>query len=56
MCMEFAAAGWYIGKYFRLHQTIRDLSCGNLETLLVVIHQGGTGLEKTELVCFQDWF
>ena len=56
MYMEFAVAGWYIGKYFRLDQSIRDLFCGNLETLLVVIHQGATRLEQTGLVCFQDWF
>ena len=25
VCMEFAAAGWYIGKYFRLDQAVKDL-------------------------------
>ena len=54
--MEFAALGWSIGKYLRLNQTIRDLTCGNLESLFMVIRLGETGLEQTGSVCFQNLF
>ena len=54
--MEFAAAGWYIGKYLRLDRTIKDLSCGDSKNLFVVIRLEATGLEQTGLVCFQDFW
>ena len=46
-CMEFAAAGWYIGKYQSFVRTIRDLlpvigkSCG--------IGTGSNGFEKGQV-------
>ena len=54
--MEFEAAGWYIGKHFRLDETVRDLSCGNWESLFVVIRLGATSLEQSGFVYFQDLF
>ena len=53
VCMEFAAAGLYIVKYLRLDQTVRDPTCGNWETLFVVIRLGVTGLEQIGFVCLQ---
>ena len=43
-CIECVAAGWYAAKQLRVDQTIRNVTCGNLEILLVVIGQGVTAL------------
>ena len=56
VCMKFEATVSYIGKYFKLDQTIRDLTCGICETLLMVIQLGETGLEQTGFVCFHHLF
>ena len=45
--MEFVAAGCFAGKQLRLHQTMTNLTCGDLETLLVLIGLEVTGLKKT---------
>ena len=57
MCIEFAAAGkylWHAEKYLWLGQIIRDLACGDIETLFVVIRLGAMEWEKTRFICFQD--
>ena len=43
-------------KYLRLDQTTKNLTCGDLEILLVVIRLGETGLKKTRLVYLLDLF
>ena len=47
--MEFVVAGWCTGKQLRLDRTIRKLTCGDLEIMLVVIQLGVTSLKKTYL-------
>ena len=44
-CMEFVAAGWCTRKWLRFHQTIRNLTSGDLGVLLLVIRLGLTGLK-----------
>ena len=51
--MEFVAEGWYTKKWLRLYQTMRNLTSGDLE-ILVVIRLGVTGLEKTRVVYLLD--
>ena len=46
-CMEFVATSCCTGMWLRLDRNIRDLTCGDLEILLVVIQLGVTGLKKT---------
>ena len=56
-CMELVAAiGWCTRKWLRLHQTIRNLTSGDLGIPLVVIRLGVTGLKKTRVVCLSDLF
>ena len=52
--MEFVAASWCTLKQLRLNQTVRSLTCGDIEVLLVVIRLGVTGLKKTRLVYLLD--
>ena len=47
--MEFVTVDWCTGKYLNLDQTIRNLTCDDLEISLVVIRLGVTGLKKTGL-------
>ena len=47
-CMEFVAGGWCTKKWLKLYQTMRNLTSGDLEIL--VIQLGVTGLEKTRVV------
>ena len=55
--MELVAAiGWCTRKWLQLHQTIRNLTSGDLGILLVVIWLGVTGLKKTRVVCLSDLF
>ena len=51
MCMEFVATGWCTVKKSRVDQT-----CCDLETPLVLIRMGVTGLKTTELVYLLDLF
>ena len=53
-CMEFVAAGWCTRKWLRFHQTIRNLTSGDLGVLLLVIRLGLTGLKKTRVVYLLD--
>ena len=41
--MEFLTSSWYTGKYIRLNQTIRNLTCGDLEISIVT---GRNRIEK----------
>ena len=45
--MGFVAAGCFAGKKIRLHQTMANLTYGDLEILLVLIGLEVTGLKKT---------
>ena len=51
---------WVVGvlqvKQLRLDQTIRNLTCGDLEIPFVVIRLGVTGLKKTRLMYLLDLF
>ena len=38
--MDVVAVGWCRRKWLRLYQTIRNLTSGDMGTLLVVIQQG----------------
>ena len=51
-CMEFVAAGLCTRKWFKLYQTIRNLTSSDLGILLVVIRLGVTGLKKARIVWF----
>ena len=55
-CIELVAVGWCIRKWLRLHQTIRNLTSGDMGILLVVIRLGVTGLKKTRVMCLSDLF
>ena len=55
-CMEFVVAGWCTAKELRLDQTIRELTCDDLEITLVVIQLGVKSLKKTMFVYLLDLF
>ena len=55
-CMEFLVASLCRVKQLRLGQTIRNLTCGDLEIVLVVIGLGVVGLKKTRFVYLPDLF
>ena len=55
-CMEFVAAGCCTRMWLRLHQTIRNLTSGDLGIPLVVNWLGVTGLKKTRVVYLLDLF
>ena len=48
--MGFVTSGWCTQKWLRLDQTIRNITCGDLEMLLVLMQQGATGLKKSWFV------
>ena len=48
--MELVATGWCTSKWLSLNETIRNLTSGDLEIALVVIHLGETRLKKTSCV------
>ena len=54
--MEFVPAGWCTRKQLRLDQAVRNLTCGDLEILLVVIRLGVTELRKIGFVYLLDLF
>ena len=55
-CMELVAAGWCTRKEWRLDQTIRELTSGNLGIPLVVIRLRLTRLEKARVAHLLDLF
>ena len=55
-CMELVAVGWCTRKWLRLHQTIRNLTSGDLGIMLVVIRLGVTRLKKTRVLCLSELF
>ena len=52
--MEIVAVGWCTGKQLRLGQTIRNLTCGDLEISLVVIRLGVSRLKKIRFLLLQE--
>ena len=52
--MEFVTSGSCKGKWLRVDQTIRDLTCGDLEIPLLVIRLGVTGPKNSEFVWLLD--
>ena len=54
--MEFVATGWCTVKQLRLDQTLRNITCSDLEISVVVIRLGVTELEKTKLMYLLDSF
>ena len=55
-CTELVAAGWCIGKWLRLYQTIVNLVPGNIGILLVVVRLGVAGLKKIRVMYLLDLF
>ena len=55
-CMEFIAVGWCTLKGSWFHQTIRNLTSGDLGIPLVMIRLGVTGLKNTRIVYLLDLF
>ena len=56
VCMEFAVTSWHSTKYYRLDQTIIDLTGGVWDILLVGIWLGVIGLKRTGFACFLNIF
>ena len=54
--MEFQVVGWCTRKWWRLYQTIRDLTSGDLGIPLVVIQLRVTGLKMTRVVYPSELF
>ena len=54
--MEFVATGWCTVKQLRLDQTLKNITCSDLEISVVVIRLGVTELEKTKLMYLLDSF
>ena len=55
--MKSIAAGRCTGKKLNLDQTLRNLTCGDLERWLVVMYRLGVpGLKKTKFVYLLDLF
>ena len=55
-CLEFVATGCCIKKQLRLDQTIKNLTCGDLQIPLVVIQLQVTALKKIKFVYLLDLF
>ena len=56
--MELVATGWCTSKWLRLNETIRNLTSGDLEIALMVIHLGETRLKKKlsiSLTWLKEW-
>ena len=56
--MELVATGWCTSKWLRLNETIRNLTSGDLEIALMVIHLGETRLKKKSCIslsCVKEW-
>ena len=55
-CTEAVVAGWCTVNQLRLDQTIRNLTCGDLEIPLVMIRLEVIGLKKNRFVYLLDLF
>ena len=54
--MEFVAVGWCTVMQLKLDEVIRNLTCSDLEILLLVIGLGIAELKKTRFVYLLDFF
>ena len=54
--MELVTAGWCAWKWMRLHQTVINVACSDVEISLVLIRLGVTRLKNTEFVYLLDFF